>query len=219
MGPIAKQYLSLGGMPILTRTLRVFDGCEVIERLVVVVPPADITFVRDSILCAVDWRKSITVVAGGPHRQDSVFNGLAAIDSEDSLVVIHDAVRPLVTCESITACTNIACAHGACIVALPVWDTLKRIAESGCIEATLPRERVWTAQTPQAFRVDVIRKAHERARQEKVLAPDDACLVERMGGVVHIFHGSRRNIKITTAEDLAVAEALLGTPEMGSVSG
>ena len=208
---IPKQYLLLAGVPILVRTLRAFDRCDVIDRLVVVVPSTEIASVRDTMITPVALRKSVAIVAGGPRRQDSVFNGLAAIDSAASMVVIHDAVRPLVTCESITNCVNVARAHGACILALPVWDTLKRISDDGRIEATLPRERLWRAQTPQAFRADLIRRAHERARQEQVLGTDDACLVERLGETVHIVPGNRRNLKITTAEDLVIAEALLNT--------
>ena len=208
-----KQYLPLAGVPILTRTLRVFDDCEVIDRLVVVVPQPDIAFVREEILGPTALRKDIRIIAGGRRRQDSVFNGLAAIDTDESLVVIHDAVRPLVSRESITACVNTALHHGACIVALPVWDTLKRTTVSGIIETTLPRERVWLAQTPQAFRTRLIRLAHECARREAFFGTDDASLVERMGMTVHICRGSRRNIKITTAEDLSLAEALLNIPE------
>lgn len=209
-GPIAKQYRQLAGVPILTRTLRVFDGCSAVDRLVVVVPAADIDFVRAAILEPAALRKNVVMVAGGLQRQDSVFNGLAAVAPQASLVVIHDAVRPLVTCATITACTAAARRYGACIVGRPVWDTLKRISDSGCIEATLPRERVWMAQTPQAFRADLLRAAHERARREAVQGTDDASLVERTGAVVHMVSGNPGNIKITTAEDLALAEALLG---------
>lgn len=208
-----KQYLPLAGVPVLTRTLRVFDDCEVIDRHVVVVPPADAGFVRDAILGPAALHKSVCVVAGGTRRQDSVFNGLSALGADESLVVIHDAVRPLVTCESITACVAGAQEHGACIVAVPVWDTLKRASASGIIESTLPRERVWMAQTPQAFRTGLVRMAHERARREQLCGTDDACLVERMGISVRVVPGSRRNIKITTAEDLSLAEALLNISE------
>lgn len=216
---IPKQYVALAGVPILTRTLRVFDGCDAVDRLVVVVPPADIAFVRDVIIAAAALRKGVSVVAGGPRRQDSVYNGLAAIPPEAVLVVIHDAVRPLVTCETIRACVDAARQHGACIVGLPVGDTLKRISAAGCIEATLPRERVWTAQTPQVFHAAVIRTAHERARCEQVVATDDASLAEHMGAMVHLLPGSPRNIKITTAEDLALAAALLDALEAPSGSG
>jgi 2-C-methyl-D-erythritol 4-phosphate cytidylyltransferase len=215
---LPKQYVALAGVPILTRTLRAFDGCEAIDRLVVVVPAADIAFVRDALIAPADLRKAVSVVAGGPRRQDSVFNGLAAVPPEAAVVVIHDAVRPLVTCETISACVDVARQHGACIVGLPVWDTLKRISAAGCIEATLPRERVWTAQTPQAFHAAVIRTAHERARREHLSATDDASLVEQMGAMVHLLLGSPRNIKITTEEDLFIAAALLGALEAPSGS-
>jgi len=214
-GSVVKQYRALAGVPILTRTLRVFDDCGAVDRIVAVVPPSDVTYVRDAIAAPAALHKTIDVVAGGPRRQDSVFNGLAAVSLQASLVVVHDAVRPLVTCEAITACLDAARRHGACIAALPVWDTLKRLSESGCIEATLPRERVWMAQTPQAFRASILRTAHERARREGVSGTDDASLVERTGVGVRIFPGSPRNIKITTPEDLALAEALLALPEAG----
>lgn len=214
--PIPKQYASLAGVPILARTLRVFDECDAVDRLVVAVPPEDIGFVLDTIVDSAVWRKRIFVVGGGARRQDSVFNGLAAIPPEAALVVIHDAVRPLVTCATITACADAARQHGACIVAWPVGDTLKRVSDSGCIEATLPRDRVWMAQTPQAFRSALIRMAHEHARREQVTSTDDAGLVERMGATVHLLPGSLRNLKITTQEDLALAEALLGVPETRS---
>jgi 2-C-methyl-D-erythritol 4-phosphate cytidylyltransferase len=211
--PIPKQYASLAGVPILARTLRVFDECAAIDRLVLAVPPEDIAFVHDTIVDSAVWRKRVSVVGGGPRRQDSVFNGLAAIPPEAALVVIHDAVRPLVTCTTITACVVAARQHGACIVAWPVGDTLKRVSDTGCIEATLPRDRVWMAQTPQAFRSALIRMAHEQARREQVTSTDDASLVERMGATVHLLPGSLRNLKITTPEDLALAEALVGMPE------
>lgn len=214
-GPVVKQYRTLAGVPILTRTLRVFDGCGAVDRIVVVVPPTDTAYVRDAIVAPAALHKALEVVAGGPRRQDSVFNGLAAVPPQASLMVVHDAVRPLVTCATITACLDAARRHGACIAAWPVWDTLKRISESGCIEATLPRERVWMAQTPQAFRADILRTAHERARREAAWATDDASLVERTGARVRIFPGSPRNIKITTTEDLALAEALLALSDAG----
>lgn len=209
-GNMPKQYALLAGVPILVRTLRVFDECDCVDRLVVAVPPEDVDFVGHSMLASGALRKSVAVVAGGARRQDSVCNGLAAVPSEAAVVVIHDAVRPLVTCAAISACVESARQHGACILAWPVWDTLKRVSSAGCIEATLPRDDVWMAQTPQAFRSVVIRTAHERARREQLPATDDASLVERMGTAVHVLPGSLRNLKITTAEDLALAEALLG---------
>jgi 2-C-methyl-D-erythritol 4-phosphate cytidylyltransferase len=208
-GPSPKQYLPLAGVPVLVRTLRVFDCCEVIDALVLVVPPGDVQFVRESLLTGAGLRKSVRLCSGGARRQESVFNGLDCIRNDDSLVVIHDAVRPLVTCECITACVDAARENGAGIAAVPAWDTLKRVTQAGTIDATLPRAGVWLAQTPQAFRTGLIRHAHQAARTRNFIGTDDASLVEYQGGAVRIVPGSRRNIKITTAEDMALAEALL----------
>jgi 2-C-methyl-D-erythritol 4-phosphate cytidylyltransferase len=208
--PLPKQYALLAGVPILVRTLRVFDDCDAVDQQVVAVPAEDVARVRTAMIDPAGLRKPVAVVGGGPRRQDSVVNGLVAVPAAAELVVIHDAVRPLVSCAAISACVHAARQHGACIVAQPVWDTLKRSSAAGCIEATLPRERLWMAQTPQAFRSDLIRTAHARARRGQAPATDDASLVERMGVAVHIVPGSQRNLKITTPEDLALAEALLG---------
>lgn len=218
-GPRAKQYLPLAGVPVLIRTLGVFDRCEVIDTLVLVVPPGDEPFVRDSLLAAAGLRKTVLLCSGGARRQDSVFSGLACISDDDSIVVIHDAVRPLVTCECITACVDAARAQGAGIAAVPALDTLKRVTTAGTIDATLPREDVWLAQTPQAFRTDLIRHAHRMARAQNFLGTDDASLVERQGGSVRIVPGSRRNIKITTSEDMALAEAFLDVRSLPSEHG
>jgi 2-C-methyl-D-erythritol 4-phosphate cytidylyltransferase len=208
-GPTPKQYLDLAGEPMLVRTLRVFEVCEAIDTIVLTVPASDFAFVRESLLSGAGLRKKILLAAGGLRRQDSVFSGLASIPEDDSLVVIHDAVRPLVTCGCITACVEAARVHAACIAAIPAMDTLKQATAAGTIAATLPREQVWLAQTPQAFRTGVIRAAHEDARRQQVQGTDDAYLVERMGTAVHLVPGSPRNFKITTREDLALAEALL----------
>ena len=208
-GSTPKQYLPLAGEPMLVRTLRVFEACTAIDEIVLTVPEPDFAFVRESLLATAALRKKILLAAGGPRRQDSVFSGLASIPEDDSLVVIHDAVRPLVTCACITACVEAARQHGACTAAVPAMDTLKQATAAGTIEATLPRENVWLAQTPQAFRTRLIRGAHERARRQHVQCTDDAYLVEQMGATVHLVPGSRRNFKITTVEDLAFAEALL----------
>jgi 2-C-methyl-D-erythritol 4-phosphate cytidylyltransferase len=208
-GATPKQYLPLAGVPVLVRTLGVFDRCEGIDALVLVVPPGDEPLVRESLLAAAGIRKTVRLCSGGARRQDSVFNGLACIPDDDAIVVIHDAVRPLVTCECITACVDAARDQGACIAAVPAWDTLKRVTPAGRIDATLPREGVWLAQTPQAFRAGLIRHAHQAARSQNFPGTDDASLVEHQGGSVRVVPGSRRNFKITTPEDMALAEALL----------
>jgi 2-C-methyl-D-erythritol 4-phosphate cytidylyltransferase len=208
--PISKQYTPLAGVPILIRTLSVFEACNEIDSMVVVVPAEDVGYVRDELLADAGLRKPVQVCSGGLNRQDSVFNGLKWIAEDDSVVVIHDAVRPLVTCECIRACVEEAERGGAAIAAVPAWDTLKRVTDSGTVEATLPRDRIWLAQTPQAFRTGLIRAAHHAAQAKDVQATDDAALLECEGGVVRIIAGSHRNIKITTIEDISLAEAFLG---------
>jgi 2-C-methyl-D-erythritol 4-phosphate cytidylyltransferase len=204
----AKQYLALAGVPILTRTLQAFGVCDRIDRIILVVPPADIDFCQKAIIPPAGLNKGVHLVAGGSQRQNSVYNGLAAIEGDDSIVAIHDGVRPLVAPETIAACVDAARVHGACIPGVPAWETLKQVSVSGIIESTLSRERVWLAQTPQVFRTAIIRAAHEQARQDGFLGTDDACLVERLGQEVRIVLGQRRNIKITTPEDFEIAEAL-----------
>lgn len=218
-GPRPKQYLPLAGVPVLIRTLGVFDRCEAIDTHVLVVPPGDVRFVRESLLADAGMRKPVLVCGGGARRQDSVFNGLASIPDDDSIVVIHDAVRPLVDGTCIRACVEAARAHGAGIAAVPAVDTLKRVTRAGSIEATLPRADVWLAQTPQAFRTGLVRDAHWAARAENFIGTDDASLVERQGGAVRIVPGSRRNIKITTSEDMVLAEALLDVGSFPSGNG
>ncbi|MEJ5357676.1 MAG: 2-C-methyl-D-erythritol 4-phosphate cytidylyltransferase [Desulfobacterales bacterium] len=208
-GSLAKQYADLGGVPLVVRTLRAFDACDAIDRLVLVVPAKDELWVRERLLPASGLQKPLTLVRGGETRQDSVFAGLCAIPEEDAWVAIHDAVRPIVSASCIAACVARARETGAAIAAVPLRDTLKKAEEGGRIGATVDREGLWLAQTPQVFRVGLIRAAHEEARRLGINATDDASLVERRGGTVWIVEGSPFNFKITTVEDLELAAALL----------
>ena len=205
-----KQYLDLGGMPILCRTLAVFAAADQIDRVVLVVPEADRDFCRDELVPRADLTVPVDIVAGGLTRQESVFNGLAAVNaSDDDLVAIHDAVRPFLRSDELAACIRTARETGACILALPAFDTVKQAAAGGRITATVDRESIWLAQTPQIFRYGVIRDAHALARRKGITGTDDAALVEKTGFPVKILAGSRFNIKITTPEDLTLAHAIL----------
>ncbi len=204
-----KQYLELGGEPVVVRTLRVFDTSVLIDRIVLVVPGDDQVFCREELLAGSGLAKPVELVAGGETRQASVFNGLQAIDAvEDDLVVIHDAVRPFLRHSELAACIETAGRKGACILALKAFDTLKQTAPDGRIETTLDREAVWLAQTPQVFNFGQILAAHTRAHRTGVTATDDAALAEQAGQPVIIAPGSRLNIKITTPEDLTLASAI-----------
>lgn len=209
-----KQYLELEGVPLLSLTLKVFDKCSSIDEIILVVPAGDIGFCIEKIINPAGIKKKITPVAGGLKRQDSVYNGLLAVDEKKSTVVIHDGVRPFVNLSSIEESIREAVLHGACILGLPASDTLKLADGSGYIEKTLERDSVWLAQTPQAFDYSLIKKAHDRARKEGFRGTDDASLVERLGEKVRIIRGSIYNIKITTPEDFAIARSILGSGKL-----
>lgn len=212
-GNVPKQYLPLNGTPVIGRTLRVFDACPQVDVLVLVVAKVDIEFCNSEILDRLSLRKRVLLAAGGSQRQDSVYNGLLraaeALQTPEDLVAIHDGVRPLVTVDQVSACIRHAKASGACILGIPAFDTLKQVDAHRQVTATLNRETVWMAQTPQVFRHDLILSAHEQARRCCFVGTDDAQLVERLGSPVAILPGSRHNIKITTAEDLALARVWL----------
>ena len=144
-----------------------------------------------------------------------MYNGLLAMEGHGGVVAIHDGVRPFVQPPQIDDCITKAEAFGACMLGMPVGDTLKRVGSSNIIERTVLRDNMWQAQTPQAFKYQLIRTAHEKAAEEGFSGTDDASLVERYGGQVRILKGSATNIKITHPEDLAVAEALMGIEGLG----
>jgi 2-C-methyl-D-erythritol 4-phosphate cytidylyltransferase len=215
-GAQLKQYRPLAGVPVLTRTLQAMEACGgLFEELVLVVAAEEIDFCRRRIVAPAGLRTPVRLVAGGERRQDSVFSGLQAIVSEEGIVAVHDGARPLVPPALVRACVDGARRHGAAIAALSAADTVKRCGPDGVIAATLRREEIWLAQTPQAFHIGLLRRGHEEARRRGVFATDDAALIERLGVPVHIVPGSRRNLKITTPEDLLIAEMLAARPESG----
>jgi 2-C-methyl-D-erythritol 4-phosphate cytidylyltransferase len=205
-GPIPKQYLLLNGVPILSRTLLVFEKHPLIDRIVVTVPPGDEERFHSEVLKPFDFKKVIAVVAGGATRQASVYNGLMMLEDTD-IVAIHDGVRPLVSDEVITATIRAAESAGAAVACVPISDTVKK--RSGAYLETIPRADLWLAHTPQTFRTALILQAHRKALEDGFIATDDAMLVERLGLPVEVVEDSRDNIKITTAEDLELGGMLL----------
>ena len=204
-----KQYLMLAGIPILSHTIAVFDACDSVGEIFLVIPEQDFDFCRRHILSLLSIRKNIRLVPGGDERQDSVYNGLIALDPKTEIALIHDGVRPFVRHEQIVACIRGAELSGACILGIPAFDTLKQVDNAGDIQNTIARDTVWLAQTPQTFRYDLILAAHESARIAGYSGTDDASLLERLGKKVKIIMGSRYNIKITTPEDLRLADAII----------
>jgi 2-C-methyl-D-erythritol 4-phosphate cytidylyltransferase len=208
-GAVRKQFLPLGGMSILGCTLQTFVVSSLFTEILVVVAGEDLEGCEADVVAPLEASVPVRLVAGGSERQESVFNGLRACPgSDDDLVVIHDGVRPLVPPELIANCLETAAVEGAAIVALPSSDTLKQGLPDGRIAQTLAREGVWQAQTPQAFRLGLIREAHRCARREGFTGTDDAQLVERMHQPVFLIPGLRSNIKITHPDDLVLAQAI-----------
>ncbi len=204
-----KQYLPLQGIPVLGHTLLAFNQCPDIDHIILVVPNGDVAFCRNQLFSDLKIDTPIAVVGGGKRRQDSALKGILSIDDQSGIVVIHDGVRPLVQPKLISRCIKEADIHGACILGIPLQDTLKYVDHKKRISKTLAREHMWLAQTPQAFQYKLIRKAHETALRKGFEATDDASLLERMGIPVQIIAGSKHNLKITTEEDLVLADAIL----------
>jgi 2-C-methyl-D-erythritol 4-phosphate cytidylyltransferase len=209
---VEKQFLHLRGIPILAHTLRVFDKSPKIDGIVLVVAPQQRQALEGEVLGPHPCEKLLRVIDGGAERQDSVANGLRAIPPECELVVVHDGVRPLVSIDLLEAVLEAAHHYGAAIAAIPAGDTVKQ-ADSQKVVATLERETIWLAQTPQIFRAKLLRRAYEKAARDQTVVTDDAALVERIGVTVHLVHGSPENIKVTTPADLLLAEAILAGRE------
>jgi len=206
---VPKQYLSLNNLPIIAYSLKAFADCAKIDSIYWAVSEKDRNTCKEKILPQLSIEKPVHVLQGGRRRQDSVYNGLAAVKNHTSIVAIHDGVRPFIRPGQISESITLAQSSGACILGLPVSDTLKSVNASNVIEGTVKRENLWRAQTPQTFKYSIIREAHEKAAADGYRGTDDASLVEHYGGKVSIIEGSSRNIKITKPEDLLIAEALL----------
>ena len=212
---ISKQYLSLGGKPLLVHTLEVLESSPLIDALLVVVPGSDVDAVRGQILAPWNLKKVAAILAGGKERQDSVRAGIEALDGQTDLVVIHDAVRPFIRKELVESCIEAARQEGAATAGVPVKDTVKEVGPGGRVLKTCDRSVLWLTQTTQVFRRDILEEAHRAAVRDGCRATDDTALVERLGLPVRMVPGDYGNIKITTPEDLVIAEALLGLRAKG----
>jgi len=206
---VQKPFLTLLNRPVLAHTLDVFEACDSITDIILIVSEDVIGKCSADVVDAYGYAKVTKVIPGGAKRQDSVYNGLLATGDECDVVVIHDGARPLVMREMIERSVEMCADCKAVIVAVPPKDTIKR-GENGFVFSTLDRSKLWSVQTPQTFQRDLIMEAHEQARKNGFVGTDDASLVERLGAPVKILRGSYDNIKITTPEDLFLAERLLG---------
>jgi 2-C-methyl-D-erythritol 4-phosphate cytidylyltransferase len=203
MGGEDKLFARLGDEPLLARVIDAFDGCAAIEQIVIVLREQIMAEARRMIV-GHDWSKVIDCCIGGNRRQDSVKAGLERLGKYD-WVIIHDGARPLVTTDLIDRGLEAAVETGAAVAAVPVTDTIKVAGEDRIVQHTPSRESLWAVQTPQVFRSDIIKEAYRRAKED---VTDDASLVERTGYEVKLYWGSYDNIKVTTPDDLALAEVL-----------
>lgn len=204
-----KQFLNLKDKPILVHTLEKFDEVEDIDKIVVVTMGEYMDHVKNDILSMYHFKKPIMVIRGGSERQESVYRGIMSLGLDTDIVVIHDGVRPFVTGDMIQRTIDAAIEDEAAVVGVPIKDTIKEVDDDGYVIDTLYRDIMWNVQTPQTFKYDVIRGAHEFAEKHGIYGTDDAMLVERLDIPVKMVMGSYKNIKITTKEDMVVAEAFL----------
>ncbi|BAH41171.1 2-C-methyl-D-erythritol 4-phosphate cytidylyltransferase [Brevibacillus brevis NBRC 100599] len=201
-----KLWLPLAGEPILAHTVRLFATHPDIDEVVLVVSEAD----HAEVMTLISAEKLMVVITmGGAERQDSVRNGLASLSANCDYVLVHDAARPFVTRKQISDMIKQVQQDQATIMAVPVKDTIKVVGVNGLVESTPARESLWAVQTPQAFRMSLLREAHQAAGEAGKLGTDDAMLVEWLGHPVSIMQGSYENIKITTPDDLWFGEEIL----------
>jgi 2-C-methyl-D-erythritol 4-phosphate cytidylyltransferase len=208
----SKQFFELQGTPILVHTLRKFAQCEAVSEIMVALRKSEAGGFQRQIEME-GFNKPIRLVEGGEHRQNSVANALASIQAaEEDIVLVHDAVRPFVEQETILGVIDAAKKYQAAIAAVPAMDTVKQVdrtSDGAVVVATVPRERMVLAQTPQGFRFGLLKKAFDEAMADGFMGTDEASLIERRGGTVHVVMGSPRNMKITTPADLELAEFFL----------
>ena len=216
---VPKAFVEIDGHALLWYSLRTIGAVATIDEAVITVPPGMEARARAQVNAA-GLEIPVKIAPGGAERQDSVRIALALTSVEAELVVVHDAARPFATPAMFVATLEAAARVGGAIAATPLADTLKRIEEDTlppgardrAIVATVSRANLWQAQTPQAFRRDLLMRAHDRAVADSIVATDDADLVERLGAVVTVVEGSTLNFKITTAADLRLAELLAASP-------
>ena len=215
-----KQFRSLDGVPLLIFTLRRLAECRTITDFIISTRAEEVDSVAANVKSE-NFDRPVRVIRGGDTRQDSVANALTVVPPETDMILVHDAVRPLVTLKQIESVIAEAAACDAAILGIPAMDTVKEVKRASLptdvalITATIPRERVVLAQTPQVFRAALLLEAFGRARQDGVSASDEAGLVERMGRDVHVVVGSERNLKITRPGDMELAEFYLRQERAG----
>ena len=205
----SKQFLLLDNRPILVHTLQIFQECRPVDGIYLVVNHRDLPLIQEEILETYHFSKIMKLVIGGRLRQDSVRNGLEAIDESCDVVIIHDAARPFVSPAFVEKSIFLMEMFDAVIPAIPARDTIKVISKEGFVLKTLERDALWHIQTPQTFKYDLIAKAYREGMAKKLCGYDDSTFIEHLGKKVKVVEGSPYNIKITTPEDLLIARGIL----------
>ena len=198
---IPKQFIKIKEKPIVCYTIDKFENCSNIDEIIVVVNEEYIEFFKQNIVIKYGYKKIKKIVKGGKERLNSVYNGINVIDEKDSIILIHDGVRPFIKEKDIVNIIKKTIKYDACVLGVKVKDTIK-VCENNIIKNTPNRDNIWIAQTPQAFKYNIIKKAYDIAIKQNKLATDDASLVEELGYNVIMIEGDYNNIKITTQEDL-----------------
>ncbi|HHV38670.1 MAG TPA: 2-C-methyl-D-erythritol 4-phosphate cytidylyltransferase [Tepidimicrobium sp.] len=206
---INKQFISIDDKPILAHTIEKFDRCKYIDEIIVVAKEDEMGYCKREIVNKYGFKKVFKIVRGGKERQDSVYNGILALNGRTDIVLSHDGARPFVRDENIVDSIRGAIEYGACVVGVPVKDTIKVVEDEKNIDDTPNRDLLWAAQTPQCFKKDILMEGYRRAIEDSFMGTDDSMLVERLGIDVRMIMGSYDNIKITTPEDLMIAESIL----------
>ena len=204
-----KQFMLINDRPLLAQTLAAFQSCNAIDSIILVAGREELKTCKEQILDVYGFDKVDKLVSGGSERQQSVYNGILELEDDCSIVVIHDGARPILPEGIIEKCIDGAKIYGAVSAGMPAKETIKILNEEGFVQYTPERGKVWVTQTPQAFKRDIIEKAHETANIKGISGTDDAFLVECMGIKVKMLEGSYENIKITTPEDIILAEAIM----------
>jgi 2-C-methyl-D-erythritol 4-phosphate cytidylyltransferase len=204
---IAKQWIELLGRPVLAYTLDVFEKDPNCKGVILVGSEQELKQMKEFVQ-TFQYTKVREIVPGGSERQHSVYEGLKVVPEDCGLVLIHDAARPFITEHHIGQLVENAAETGSAVLAVPLKDTVKRVVQNQ-VEETIDRSSLWAVQTPQAFRLSLVKQAHKKAADEKWVGTDDASLVERIGENVAIVMGDYHNIKLTTSDDLLFGQAIL----------
>lgn len=202
---IPKQFIEICGKPVIAYTVEALSKCKQIDEIIVAVPDGYIAYFND-IVNEFKLSKVSKILCGGPSRQETVYKCLVE-DTESDLILIHDAVRPFISPKTLKAAIDAAVKYGAAAVGVPAVDTLKMSDEVGFIKNTVDRKNIWQIQTPQIFKTDVIKSAHEKAHIGGVEATDDCALAEMYGQKIKLVKSESLNLKITYESDLKIMEA------------